>query len=217
MRCARSGRPSGRRHRSSSSGRRSRPGRMKCTSRLFATSIGESATSCSPPSRRRAFGSRDRLRRSTSGSTSAGLPSPISPSTVSSTASLCAPGGLFGPAGEGYVRFALVPTQAECERAAEIIRSAVSDAEAVVAALDRGEVRVAEPDGDEWRVNGDGRRRSSTTSACARWSRVRSAPSSTATRSRSSRVRGARRRVVPPATARFGAYLSPGVVLMPST
>jgi succinyldiaminopimelate transaminase len=34
---------------------------------------------------------------------------------------VCAPGALFGPAGEGYARFALVPTQAECERAAEIL------------------------------------------------------------------------------------------------
>jgi succinyldiaminopimelate transaminase len=34
-----------------------------------------------------------------------------------------APGSLFGPAGDGYVRFALVPTEAECVRAAEIIRS----------------------------------------------------------------------------------------------
>jgi acetylornithine aminotransferase len=34
---------------------------------------------------------------------------------------VCAPGAFFGPAGEGYARFALVPTQAECERAAEII------------------------------------------------------------------------------------------------
>jgi acetylornithine aminotransferase len=34
---------------------------------------------------------------------------------------LVAPGGFFGPDGEGYVRMALVPTQAECERAAEIL------------------------------------------------------------------------------------------------
>jgi succinyldiaminopimelate transaminase len=34
---------------------------------------------------------------------------------------LVAPGSFFGPAGEGYVRFALVPTQDECERAAEIL------------------------------------------------------------------------------------------------
>jgi succinyldiaminopimelate transaminase len=33
-----------------------------------------------------------------------------------------APGSFFGDAGEGYVRAALVPTQAECERAAAIIR-----------------------------------------------------------------------------------------------
>jgi succinyldiaminopimelate transaminase len=35
---------------------------------------------------------------------------------------VAAPGSFFGPAGEGYVRFALVPTQAECERAAAILR-----------------------------------------------------------------------------------------------
>ena len=34
---------------------------------------------------------------------------------------LAAPGSFFGPAGEGYVRFALVPTHEECERAAEIL------------------------------------------------------------------------------------------------
>jgi succinyldiaminopimelate transaminase len=33
-----------------------------------------------------------------------------------------APGSFFGEAGEGYVRFALVPTQEQCERAATIIR-----------------------------------------------------------------------------------------------
>ena len=32
-----------------------------------------------------------------------------------------APGSYFGPAGEGYVRLALVPTEAECARAAAII------------------------------------------------------------------------------------------------
>jgi aspartate/methionine/tyrosine aminotransferase len=38
---------------------------------------------------------------------------------------VCAPGAFFGDAGEGYVRFALVPTQEQCERAAEIIRTAL--------------------------------------------------------------------------------------------
>ncbi len=36
---------------------------------------------------------------------------------------LAAPGSFFGPAGEGYVRLALVPTQADCERAAEILEA----------------------------------------------------------------------------------------------
>ena len=34
---------------------------------------------------------------------------------------VCAPGAFFGPAGEGYVRFALVPTIEQCRRAAEIL------------------------------------------------------------------------------------------------
>ncbi len=38
---------------------------------------------------------------------------------------LVAPGSFFGPAGEGYVRMALVPTQAECERAAAILEEAL--------------------------------------------------------------------------------------------
>jgi succinyldiaminopimelate transaminase len=35
---------------------------------------------------------------------------------------VCAPGSFFGPAGEGYVRFALVPTEVECARAANVLR-----------------------------------------------------------------------------------------------
>ena len=35
---------------------------------------------------------------------------------------VCAPGSFFGHAGDGYARFALVPTQEECERAAAILR-----------------------------------------------------------------------------------------------
>ncbi len=38
---------------------------------------------------------------------------------------VCAPGSFFGPAGEGYVRFALVPTVEQCERAAAIVRAAL--------------------------------------------------------------------------------------------
>ena len=36
-----------------------------------------------------------------------------------------APGSFFGPAGEGFLRVALVPTLAECERAAELLGSIV--------------------------------------------------------------------------------------------
>jgi len=35
---------------------------------------------------------------------------------------VAAPGSFFGSAGEGYVRFALVPTEAECARAAALLR-----------------------------------------------------------------------------------------------
>jgi succinyldiaminopimelate transaminase len=38
---------------------------------------------------------------------------------------LVSPGTFFGPSGEGYIRFALVPTLEECERAATIIREAL--------------------------------------------------------------------------------------------
>ena len=34
---------------------------------------------------------------------------------------IVSPGEMFGPSGEGYVRFALVPTLEECQRAAEIL------------------------------------------------------------------------------------------------
>jgi len=36
-----------------------------------------------------------------------------------------APGSFFGPAGQGFLRLALVPTLAECERAAELLASVV--------------------------------------------------------------------------------------------
>jgi LL-diaminopimelate aminotransferase len=36
-----------------------------------------------------------------------------------------APGSYFGPAGEGYVRFALVPTEEECAAAVEVLDAAL--------------------------------------------------------------------------------------------
>ena len=90
--------------------------------------IGASARRCCRCSSRAGCGRPAARRRSTSGSLSAARRRP-SRSGCSSTGILVAPGSFFGPAGEGYVRFALVPTQADCERAAEILRRCpVSDA-----------------------------------------------------------------------------------------
>jgi 2,3,4,5-tetrahydropyridine-2,6-dicarboxylate N-succinyltransferase len=93
----------------------------------------------------------------------------------------------------------------------------VSDTEAVIAALDRGEVRVAEPDGDDWRVNSD------VQAAILDYFRLRRMePREVGPfeyRDKIPLKSGYEElgvRVVPPATARYGAYLSPGVVLMPS-
>jgi 2,3,4,5-tetrahydropyridine-2-carboxylate N-succinyltransferase len=89
--------------------------------------------------------------------------------------------------------------------------------EETIAALDRGEVRVAEPDGDDWRVNGDVqaaildyfRSRQMEPREVGPFSYHDKIPLKTGYEELGVRV-------VPPATARFGAYLSPGVVLMPS-
>ena len=93
----------------------------------------------------------------------------------------------------------------------------MSDTEAVIAALDRGEVRVAEPDGDDWRVNGD------VQAAILDYFRLRRMePREVGPfeyRDKIPLKSGYEElgvRVVPPATVRYGAYLSPGVVLMPS-
>ena len=83
--------------------------------------------------------------------------------------------------------------------------------------LDEGEIRVAAPTDTAGTSTSGPRRRSCCRSAPAGWRRSRSARTSTTTRCRSSRgwaEKGVR--VVPPATARQGAYIAPGVVLMPS-
>jgi 2,3,4,5-tetrahydropyridine-2,6-dicarboxylate N-succinyltransferase len=94
------------------------------------------------------------------------------------------------------------------------------DADAIeeaVAMLDRGLTRVAEPDGDGWRVN------EWTKKAVLLYFRVRDlettevGPFEYHDRLPLKRdYADAGVRVVPPATARYGAFLSPGVVLMPS-
>jgi 2,3,4,5-tetrahydropyridine-2-carboxylate N-succinyltransferase len=92
----------------------------------------------------------------------------------------------------------------------------VSTAE-TIAALDRGEVRVAEPDGDGWRVN------SEVQEAILDYFRERQMePREVGPFEYHDKIPLKRGyddlgvRVVPPATARYGAFLSRGVVLMPS-
>jgi 2,3,4,5-tetrahydropyridine-2-carboxylate N-succinyltransferase len=86
-----------------------------------------------------------------------------------------------------------------------------------IAALDRGEVRVAEPDGDGWRVN------SEVQAAILAYFRERQMePSEVGPFAYHDKIplkSGYEElgvRVVPPAVARYGAFLSRGVVLMPS-
>jgi 2,3,4,5-tetrahydropyridine-2-carboxylate N-succinyltransferase len=89
--------------------------------------------------------------------------------------------------------------------------------EETIAALDRGEVRVAEPDGDDWRVNAD------VQAAILDYFRSRKMePREVGPFEYHDMIplkSGYEQlgvRVVPPAVARYGAFLSRGVVLMPS-
>ena len=89
--------------------------------------------------------------------------------------------------------------------------------EETIAALDRGEVRVAEPDGDGWRVNAD------VQAAILDYFRSRQMePREVGPFEYHDKIplkSGYEHlgvRVVPPAVARYGAFLSRGVVLMPS-
>jgi 2,3,4,5-tetrahydropyridine-2,6-dicarboxylate N-succinyltransferase len=89
--------------------------------------------------------------------------------------------------------------------------------EETIAALDRGEVRVAEPSGDDWIVNGD------VQSAILDFFRMRQMePREVGLFEYHDKIplktgyEALGVRVVPPAVARYGAFLSRGVVLMPS-
>jgi 2,3,4,5-tetrahydropyridine-2,6-dicarboxylate N-succinyltransferase len=87
----------------------------------------------------------------------------------------------------------------------------------MIAALDRGEVRVAEPVGDDWVVHPEVqeaildyfRTRTMETREIGPFEYQDKIPLKTG-------YEGLGVRVVPPAVARYGSYLSPGVVLMPS-
>ncbi|HEX7083335.1 MAG TPA: 2,3,4,5-tetrahydropyridine-2,6-dicarboxylate N-succinyltransferase [Gaiellaceae bacterium] len=89
--------------------------------------------------------------------------------------------------------------------------------EETIAALDRGEVRVARPAGDDWEVDAE------VQAAILDYFRLRRMePQEVGPFAYHDKIplkHGYEElgvRVVPPATARYGAYLSPGVVLMPS-
>ena len=97
------------------------------------------------------------------------------------------------------------------------VGSPESTTAATIAALDRGELRVAEPDGDGWRVN------SAVQAAILDYFRERQMePREVGPFEYHDKIplkSGYEQlgvRVVPPATARYGAFLSRGVVLMPS-
>jgi 2,3,4,5-tetrahydropyridine-2-carboxylate N-succinyltransferase len=93
----------------------------------------------------------------------------------------------------------------------------VTDVDETIAALDRGELRVAEKVDGDWRVNEDAK------AAILEYFRVRKVePIEVGPFEYVDKIplkhdhaeRGVR--VVPPATARYGSFLSPGVILMPS-
>jgi 2,3,4,5-tetrahydropyridine-2,6-dicarboxylate N-succinyltransferase len=93
----------------------------------------------------------------------------------------------------------------------------VTDVEAIIAALDRGEIRVAEKSDGEWRVNEEAKQ------AILDYFRLRDMePLEVGPFEYLDKIplkHGYARlgvRVVPPATARYGSFLSPGVVMMPS-
>src|ERR1700760_780794 len=89
--------------------------------------------------------------------------------------------------------------------------------EETIAALDRGEVRVAEPDGDDWVVNQDAqaaildffRTQQMEVREVGPYEYHDKIPLKTGYEALGVRV-------VPPAVARYGSFLSRGVILMPS-
>jgi 2,3,4,5-tetrahydropyridine-2,6-dicarboxylate N-succinyltransferase len=93
----------------------------------------------------------------------------------------------------------------------------VKDVEPIIEALDRGEIRVAEKVDGEWRVNEEAKQ------AILDYFRLRDMePLEVGPFEYLDKIPLKRDyarlgvRVVPPATARYGAFLSPGVVMMPS-
>ncbi|MDX6512212.1 MAG: 2,3,4,5-tetrahydropyridine-2,6-dicarboxylate N-succinyltransferase [Gaiellaceae bacterium] len=89
--------------------------------------------------------------------------------------------------------------------------------EEALALLDRGEVRVAEPDGGDWRVNEWVKKAILLYFRLRKVERIELGPFEYLDKvPLKTDYASLRVRVVPPATARYGSFLSEGVVLMPS-
>jgi 2,3,4,5-tetrahydropyridine-2-carboxylate N-succinyltransferase len=89
--------------------------------------------------------------------------------------------------------------------------------EEAIAMLDEGHARVAEPDGDGWRVNEWAKKAILLYFRLRGMETVESGPFEYRDKVPLKRDYGdSAVRVVPPAVARYGSYLSDGVVLMPS-
>ena len=89
--------------------------------------------------------------------------------------------------------------------------------EETIAALDRGEIRVAERDGDDWVVNEEAKQAILDYFRLREMQPIELGPFEYLDKiplKRDYESLGVR--VVPPATARYGSFLSPGVVMMPS-
>jgi 2,3,4,5-tetrahydropyridine-2-carboxylate N-succinyltransferase len=95
--------------------------------------------------------------------------------------------------------------------------TAAMSVEETIAALDRGELRVAEKVDGEWIVNEDAKRAILDYFRMRRMEPIELGPFEYYDKIPLKRDYDALGvRVVPPATARFGSFLSPGVVMMPS-
>jgi 2,3,4,5-tetrahydropyridine-2,6-dicarboxylate N-succinyltransferase len=100
---------------------------------------------------------------------------------------------------------------------AEEAAHGIAAVEEVVRLLDEGEVRVAEPDGDGWIVNEWAKKAILLMFQLRDMEVVELGPFEYLDKiplKRDYEARGVR--VVPPAVARYGSFLSPGVILMPS-
>ena len=100
------------------------PSATRSTSRRCASSTGASARRSCRCSSGTGSARRAARRPSSSGSPSTGPSEPFARRLLEHGI-LVAPGSFFGAAGEGYVRMALVPTQADCERAADLLEGAL--------------------------------------------------------------------------------------------